>query len=642
MRLIYITIHSIMLITAFFVNRSEMAILQKIDDGFTMVNSSVAVRTSQIPQEIKQQIMVDLDVGLTMVDSIHQKVSNNRDIFQRMQCKKCKKEGKSGIIIIIEITEVAAEITPFMEFVTIASTVGKGYFSFMNSKHENEKWDHLNDKLDDISREINSLGEELKASIEFNEWLTQYIDYEFNIRNGEECLNATLSSMKSETDEKMKMKLASEFLNCFDRNRIEESAQDIYRLTGKPSSPTTKNLFDLFVKEKGCDIFELSRLMMILRDLMTSAAKQSLFYYFFKDGNENRVGKSITKYQSYLYDIRDYYDNQVWHCFRDSVDNAKASVAKTIDGNNDVETSLLSSIIHDKLSNLIPWYSWTVAQFEKDQAPDVKVHPLFNPHSVTFTAEGETYFLIKDYSSKKRNVIVVWQDSEDVFRSCNNIYINSTKVYFRPCKECNSNSFVNSDNMIKEHMCNEFLTEKVNKDAADNHYNPNRLLNNLAHHPVSFVSANIDSHSDACISNPCLNGGSCKPIIYTNSRFCICKPFFEGINCENDIGNSLADDVTVFLGQLREHFGILTGIPDVIDIYFQINDLSTDVKNMQKSLQYYAEYGNLVTLYGKSIKDAEYISNYYHDFQSGKLEVNNFGRILDKLILITFYLTSHR
>jgi len=84
---------------------------------------------------------------------------------------------------------------------------------------------------------------------------------------------------------------------------------------------------------------------------------------------------------------------------------------------------------------------------------------------------------------------------------------------------------------------------------------------------------------------------------------------------------------------MRESFGISIGVPDVVDVYLEIQKFPSQLREMQTRMAASFEVNNHLTLYGDPFTKAERVADLYHQLLSGNTTENTFGEKLERLNL---------
>ena len=174
-------------------------------------------------------------------------------------------------------------------------------------------------KLDRLDEKLDEMEESIKVNTEFNTFLSAWIKWEYASRNGAKKLSDIRKAMGTKTRRIDQVKLAEEYVEYYENNNLDGNLQNLYRMAALPEEITQRNIFDRFIAEYGCDITKLSELMILIKNIMTSAAQQKLTYYYFK-GDGVRTTEGFKDVQTYFFKIRR----------SSSLDNAKKDANKIL------------------------------------------------------------------------------------------------------------------------------------------------------------------------------------------------------------------------------------------------------------------------------------------------------------------------
>ena len=198
------------------------------------------------------------------------------------------------------------------------------------------------------------------------------------------------------------VKLAEEYVKYYENNNLDGNLQNLYRMAALPEGITQRNIFDRFIAEYGCDITKLSELMILIKNIMTSAAQQKLTYYYFK-GDGVRATEGFKDVQTYFFKIRRAFDDRVWHCRSNSLDNAKKDANKILKKMKGFSQESIVRSIFSELKVKYPWYIWAVAAVKGD-LPKIR----------SLDWHGSTYFKLEDRSDpdKVKDYVVAYEDTK--------------------------------------------------------------------------------------------------------------------------------------------------------------------------------------------------------------------------------------
>lgn len=396
---------------------------------------------------------------------------------------------------------------------------------------------------------------------------------------------------------------------------------NIFKLTAVEDKVTTKNLFKLYAQANKCAVDELAQLLLTLNSIATSVARQMQVYYFIKNHDQNWVSNEMTKYFKRVYEIRRQYDWQVWYCHRDTPANAKTIVRRVMHESH-LTGSDLTYTLHQNLSRLYPVYKWAVVQYQ--EVGNIKLC------QKTMESRGEQYFTV---STKNQNILVVYKDHNETHHDCSYIRDLSTFIPFAFYSGCDEGNPQATQYLLNGKLCKEVLSLEFHRLFGNCKY-PNSLYVSqaivnaeVARRRLSFLAAGV-KHNDPCLQGQILCGGrgECQHIPHTNKHMCICDPFYEGQECSNYQTLENVNNATKLLSQLRSNFANLTGIPNAIDVYFEVRKLPLKMKALQTNLIESIKYNRLISLYGSVITEAEFISLNYNKLLSGKISERTFLR----------------
>ncbi|KAK3888046.1 hypothetical protein Pcinc_007836 [Petrolisthes cinctipes] len=534
-----------------------------------------------------------------------------------------------------KLVKFASAIGTVLSFVSAAGAVFAVISTFfMPSQLEviQEHFEVVNNKLDAISSQMQTIRDELKSSIEFNTWLTTYIEWENVIRNGEAKLKETQARLAEVENERQRLRLMESFVGYFEDQDVEGKAVNIYRVTGIDSTTTSSNLFELYAREKGCNVVELTRLMLVIRDLMTSSARQAVVYQFLKYASLDYARDKVSLFSDHLYDIRRRYQLQVWYCKRDSMRHAKEEVRKLLVGNKGASKEALSRHIHTRLVDLMPWYKWGVVFYES-----IPITVDIGPDEITVerSSKEEQFFILPKADNNDANVLVVWQDPQDQSHGCQDIDDANIFMPFHFCSGCTIDALVASELMISGTECPDYLIDKIIAKVTPC---PSEVDNNcelyvkshIDDERLSFIAAGFSSPQDPCSSlSACNKHGVCRHIPTTSNHLCICDEYYEGEFCDDYHDLTTDNTITDLVANLRQGFSNFIGIPTVIDVYLSIKEIPQQIEQIRRRIMDSNKYTQIVSVYGDVFRDAEYITATFSQLQSGEINEDTYNTRID-------------
>ena len=305
----------------------------------------------------------------------------------------------------------------------------------------NERFKEVNDELDRLDEKLDEMETSIKANTAFNTFLAAWIKWQYASRNGAKKLSDIPKAMGTKTRRIDQVKLAEEYVNYYETNNLDGNLQNLYRMAALPEGITQRNIFDRFIAEYGCDITKMSELMILIKKIMTSAAQQKLTYYYFK-GDERRATEGFKGVQQYFFEIRRAFDDRVWHCKSNSIDDAEKTANKLIKKMKGSSWESIVRAIFNELKVKYPWYTWTVAAIKGDR-----------PTMRDLESRGSTYFKIDDY-------FIVYEDTKSS-ANCIEIKQAKTLLVFRGCDGCNSDYIYAAGNMLSKKRCGSLTLERI-------------------------------------------------------------------------------------------------------------------------------------------------------------------------------------
>ena len=145
----------------------------------------------------------------------------------------------------------------------------------------NERFKEVNAELDSLDEKIDEMETSIKANSAFNTFLSAWIKWEFASRNRAKKLSDIRKAMGTKTRRIDQVKLADEYVNYYESNNLDGNLHNLYRMAALPEGITHRNIFDRFIAQYGSDITKLSELMILIKNILTSAAQQKMSYYYF-------------------------------------------------------------------------------------------------------------------------------------------------------------------------------------------------------------------------------------------------------------------------------------------------------------------------------------------------------------------------
>ena len=570
-----------------------------------------------------------------------QKISNQMNSLEILQKKA-------------ELAKFASKVSKALQAVQAAGAIASFAFTFfMPSELDiitgliNERFKEVNAKLDRLDEKLDEIETSIKANSAFNTFLSQWIKWEYASRNGAKKLSDIRKAMGTKTRRIDQVKLAEEYVNYYENNNLDGNLQNLYRMAALSEGITQRNIFDRFIAEYGCDIVKLSELMILIKTIMTSAAQQKLTYYYFK-GDELRATEGFKDVQRYLFEIRRAFDDRIWQCKSNSVDDAEKAADKILKRMNKrySQESIVRAIFNG-LKVKYPWYTWAVAAVKSDR-----------PTMGGLEWRGSTYFKIEDRSDpdKIKPYYVVYEDIKSSI-SCIDIKQAKTLLVFRGCDGCNSDYIYAADNILSRKTCGSSTWERIVDLVKNPHSVPVTDVVSVSCTTCSdrsyslctqsvydkcvdlgkqevqtwdFIASAVNTNYDVCRSDKCRGHGQCKQIPFTKTHQCICEKNYEGDSCEKRV--DFDDSIDKMMSELRKTFNVVNGVPTAVDVFFSIRSLSQKLDLVLQKIKASFAHTNKIIQHSRIIYKVEDIADLYGKLQKNELTFDQFGQKIDKYL----------
>ena len=481
--------------------------------------------------------------------------------------------------------------------------------------------DVIREDIHKISNQLNGLTSlmkeavvQIKTSVEFNNWLTTYIVWELAIRNGEEKLNSLMDEVREASDSREKHRLSQEYINYFERNRIEEAAMNIHRLTGQESTVTTRNLFELYCEERGYHPKELGKLMLVISDMMISASKQTMTYYSLKYGID-AAEKAFIQTYAMLDDIRMKYEWSLWHIMRDIRAHALKEVKSVIDENPHIgEDDELAIDIEKRLSTVYGWYDWAVVVTS-------------NKGIITqglFESRGIDYFFLSNYGTRNaKNVLVVWQSIDHKPKSCTDIMDGNSVVFIAGTEGKSTYRIASTGSIMTSTTC------WTSRQQVQDYY----LKKKASYAMPQWVATEAYERTRDCEKNKVCNGhGQCQRIPYSSAKTCICDKYYFGDDCENHTNVKADRTMIAMLASLRVSYSNFVRIPSTVDLHYAVKDLDEKIDDGHEKIMDILEYIKSLISNGEVLNKAQYIKSRYGEFLKDTISSEEFGEYMEAFL----------
>lgn len=545
-----------------------------------------------------------------------------------------------------KLARIGSKVGKVLKAVQAASAIASFVFTFfMPSDLDvitgliNKRFNEVNNKLDRLDEKLDEMEKSIKANTAFNTFLAAWIKWEYESKNGAKKLSDIRKLMGTKTRRIDQVKLAEEYVKYYENNNLDGNLLNLYRMAALPESISHRNIFDRFIAEFGCDITKLSELMILIKNIMASAAQQKMTYYYFK-GDESRATEGFKDVQTYFFDIRRAFDDRVWHCRRDSLYHAEKDANKILKEMKGSSREGIVRDIFDELKVKYPWYTWAVAAVKNDR-PGIRDLDL----------RGNTYFKLEDRSDpdKIKYYYVVYEDTKSS-ANCIDITQARTLLVFKRCEGCNSDYIYAADNILSKKMCGDSTLARVvdfQYEASHSAVQFNARCNSALRCPSSFctycadlvkkevqrwdfIASAVHRINDECQSEKCSSHGRCNQIPNTKTHQCICARDYEGDSCENRL--DFDDTIEKLISELRKTFQVVNHVPTTVDVYFSIRSLSQKLDLVLQKIKASFAHTNNIIQHSEIIYNVEDIADLYAKLQKDELTFNQFGQKIDKYL----------
>merc|ERR1712062_139095 len=251
------------------------------------------------------------------------------------------------------------------------------------SQQMTKEFEKVNNRLDQISDQINHLENFIDAKLEIN----KLVDNADIILNSEEKFKSILSRLKDLSPNnpdyaRTKMKLMEEFHNFYENAQVDGSISTIVRMVDvdNPLPPLKEDIFTAFRENVDCDIIKLTSLLTYTEEILRKGFQQKMAYTVIKRGTNAILEEDPIKW---FHKLQKGYQTSVIHCQNNVIDYAKKIVKRK--GGSSAEISR-------SLTNIYPWLRWAVGM-----------------KTETTKIFGTNYFEFKE-SVENTTFVVLWQD----------------------------------------------------------------------------------------------------------------------------------------------------------------------------------------------------------------------------------------
>ena len=500
-------------------------------------------------------------------------------------------------------------------------------------------------------KKMDHMTDEIKAADAFNAWFTTYVEYENTIRNGAVKLRNVRMDISQATTPREALKFANVFVVYFENNDVDGKVRNIYHLTALESTSTTRNLFGLYVDNFGCDVAGLAKLMMVYKEVMILGGHQILTYYYLK-GSISRAVSYYDEFITQLYEIRSAYEKYSWNCYSGFSADSQHEVDKIVNSGRDESDLDIAKGVFNRLASLYPFYAWAVVSSSGERFPEDNDKKYCNPKSdwcrwyrSALKNEGDQYFQFEGIAGAgPRRVLVLWQDPSDKL-TCTHKDKADTVVFYMRGTGFSGTDFGGSasKNFLTKRRCNDeyFFGNPPPTSNTELHKRAKREVA-----PFDWVAAGEERSWESCDSaKSCHGHGTCRNVLFTRKVLCFCDARYDGEHCEV-YEDALNEENILKLSQIESIFGQIVGIPDIIDVYFALQDVEKTINAEFQALQdiekvindgfeavfRVTEFLEALTKYSETMNRAQYVASLYNTWRQGNINDRRFAKAMSDFI----------
>ena len=459
---------------------------------------------------------------------------------------------------------------------------------------------------------------------------------------------------------------ASIFVDNFQSRDVEGSIQNVYHLTGLPGTGTTPNLFELLINDEGCSEISLTELYTIIHQLMIYGGQQVLAFYSLKGLDE--IGKTYSETLIHqMYDIRTMYNQYLSICYNNAVPDAIGIMQATLRDKRDSSNDEVVNQVFGKVTYRYPFFAWGVVStentdlfdynkwwdrgsglgydrcipYKSDSGIDAVFGKVLGQNGRNFYSETKEI-----RRGMKRRAALIWQDSSLSQMHCQVKSSLETSISFLPCNRCIRDGLRISGTLLSKDFCKGESLELPGFSSIKyyerqwgfwkSECSPTAETKSLLKTKITaevdrwqWIAATEPESQTLCKKNDCSDHGVCRQIPYTSRTLCFCASGYSGENCEIADDTTLLDEINELVAEIRRAYGGAVLIPDIIDIYIEIKDVSSKLEQGISKIQDNLEYLKWVVIYNKPIQEVDYIAKLYTQVIDHKIDDSEFVRDMD-------------
>lgn len=457
----------------------------------------------------------------------------------------------------------------------------------------NRKLDQINDKLD-----------KLDNSVELQGLLSNYIPWQYSVKNGIEKLIETYKAMVEETDINKRRLIAENFILFFENNQIESNINNLIKLTTTTDAVHQNMLFNELIDEAGCDFVRLTRIYMHVRRIFYQGTQLVLAYNSFKQMDP----PEIKKYLNALIFIRNMYQSRVWHCKETTIAHSKKDITDIVKANAKFGITTVLTKINSELSRKYPWYSWSIVTVKKLLA------------SQRNSTLGNQFYEMEAVGPHGSNLVVIWQGSKENSQ-CEDIQKANTVAVLTICKSCHQSHVFTPNNMLNKNKCRNDQYPQVK--AFIDRREPMREEIEKKKTDIFWVAAGFKASGNPC-NHRCNGHGECKVVPYTDQFQCFCHNNYEGKMCDKKI--QMKRDISKLISDLQSGYKNAFSVPSLTNVLIQGENIAKQLKKMIQRIDNQFELTHILLKYISDLQKLDYILKISFSYSKKKITVDAFSR----------------
>lgn len=519
----------------------------------------------------------------------------------------------------------------------------------------------VNMKLDQITTELDNI----KSLIKYENQISVYIGSASKILHGHQKLLQFLNEIQrtkcstKNSCKQIRARIASRYVKYFDVK------QDIFKIINgaiKPTSAFGSPLLDLTKTTFKCDVAKIDHLSNCILKLAFKA-QQVILAHEKLIGSKHSIVQSMDDWLKAIYQLRDSRNKARESCFKaikgyiiNDISDKKYQVG--VSSNDEANKGLKKS-----LDSKYAWLGWVVYSYGAYGGDN---HWVRNRYGKFWSMP----------ENRQRNIIVGFVDKSGTYRNqkyavlkaIDDIVRNvpfyslrgdASKILPKFASELKKRDvwkYISVFNVLRKYKSlavsgDNDLTYISEEYVLDANYKRKSKYDNTKSVKIRLmvILRSEEQAAEKKCKLSCNGHGECKILPYSSKERCLCKPYYEGVQCKDHSKVQLAktmdamlettlklpmlSDIQYSISDLREYVGVSLG-----KLQTAVSDLEV---TFQKALNHLTEkvtkefkWSNLITHYSASVRKINYYSYLFEKLPKtyGK-KANEFSRKLATNIL---------